>query len=240
MQDEKKFKAVIVDDEPESRFAVEVLLRSYNDIEVIDSLADPNQALEIISQKRPHLLFLDILLQEQNAFSLIQKLKQYQIPVTVILFTSFDDYAIQAIKNDVFDYLLKPVDPEELTQTVNRFRNKFHDTRRNSKIPFTHRIKFNIRSGALYINPDEVIYCKADGNYTILYLSQDHHELISQKIGQVHEKCGDTSFLRMGRSTIINLNYLSKVDRKRNLITLVKNDQEFKIKVSSKYLKLLN
>ncbi|MFW5700215.1 MAG: LytR/AlgR family response regulator transcription factor [Cyclobacteriaceae bacterium] len=248
MQKIKKYKALILDDEKESRRIFEILLEKYEDISVVASEENADTALEKMIYLQPDIVFMDINLKDRNAFSVLRSIRSYNLKCTVVFFTAYYDFAIEAIKNSVFDYLLKPIDPEELANTIDRFRQSKKDEFSQEKndallnlMQLNAKLKFNIKSGSIFLHPNEIIYCEADGNYTILYIDSQKKEVVTAKLGQVEELLPSISFIRVGRSHIINADYLTKIDRKKHLIELIKDGETFELFLSSKIInKFLN
>src|ERR1044071_2325981 len=110
----EKIKTILVDDEQDSREVLtELLLDASNEIEVIGEASNVDEAFKLINEKDPQLVFLDIQMPRANGFALLKKFEQ--VPFEVIFVTSFDQYAINAIKFSALDYLLKPVEPDDLS-----------------------------------------------------------------------------------------------------------------------------
>jgi two-component system LytT family response regulator len=134
--------------------------------------------------------------------------------------TAHEQFAIQAIKNHAFDYLLKPVNRKELKQCILKFiesRNEesHSDTqgKRIEKHEKISRIRVNTRSGILFINPSDILFCKADGNYATICTGEKKH-LCSLNLGKVWEQLPENGFIRAGRSYIINYEHVTMLDRK--------------------------
>jgi len=248
MQKDKKYKALILDDEIESRRIFEFLLEKYDDISIIASEGNADVALEKMKNLHPDIVFMDINLKDRNAFSVLKSIRTYNLKATVVFFTAYYDFAIEAIRNSVFDYLLKPIDPEELASTIERFRLSQQEADNQEKndalfnlMQLNSKLKFNIKSGSIFLHPNEIVYCEADGNYTILYIDSQKKEVVTAKLGQVEELLPSISFIRLGRSHIINADYLTKIDRKRHSIELNKEGERFELYLSSKIInKFLN
>jgi two-component system, LytTR family, response regulator len=244
----KEYTALVLDDEIESRKVFEILLENYEDIKIIASEENADIALEKIKIHHPDLVFLDINLKDRNAFSVLKAIRSYNIKSTVVFFTAYYDFAIDAIKHSVFDYLLKPIDPEELAATIERFRQskkeEFNQEKNDALLnlmQLNSKLKFNIKSGSIFLHPNEIVYCEADGNYTIFHINSKKKEIVTSKLGQVEELLPSINFIRIGRSHIINADYLTKIDRKKHLIELNKEGEQFELQLSSKIInKFLN
>ncbi|MCK5137781.1 MAG: response regulator transcription factor [Bacteroidales bacterium] len=132
-----------------------------------------------------------------------------------------DEYAIQAVKASAFDYLLKPVDPDELAQSIRRFGDDRKQKCLNDRIDellvslgIGRRLKLNTRTGFIVIDPKEIVCCIADGNYTEIVLVNERREVISSNLGSLEKDLSGNGFFRISRSGLINLHYLTHVCNK--------------------------
>jgi DNA-binding LytR/AlgR family response regulator len=239
-------KALIVDDEEGARDILEHLLCRIPDVEVIGKASSADEALEMVINFRPDIVFLDIQMPEKNGFQLVDYFKKYFINTHVVFVTAHAEFAINALKVSAFDYLLKPVMISELHETVLRFKA----TSRQGNASGNHgageekaarpaKIKFNSRTGYVLIAPDEIIYCEADVNYTSLYLGKDEKEVVTVNLGKIEEILGPYSFYRISRSVLINPRYLSKADRQKKQCLLVKENERVILDISPNHLREL-
>jgi two-component system LytT family response regulator len=160
--------------------------------------------------------------------------------------TAYDQYAIKAIKNQAFDYLLKPVNRKELKQCLLRFIERKNDDTDNGpslKIIESNerltRIRVNTRTGTLFINPADILFCKAEGNYTSVCTGKKQH-LCSMNLGKVEEMLPKNGFIRVGRSYIVNFEHITMLDRKECTIVLVREGESATIKIPRQHLKDLD
>lgn len=162
----------------------------------------------------------------------MHELQNLDINPTIIFTTAFDEFAIEAIRHAAFDYLQKPIKLNELERTIARFQKELKpgDFKQQSKIILEYvrkpRIKFNTRSGFVLVDPEEVLYCQADANYTDIFLINDQEITVSYSFSTVKQMFENPEFIRCGRSHLINSRYLIKVNRKdRSCILSVNNNQ---------------
>jgi DNA-binding LytR/AlgR family response regulator len=215
-------KILIVDDEPEARELIQYMLQGEKGISVVGLAGNADDALEQLKRKKPDLVFLDIQMPDKDGFHFIELVHQEGYDPGIVFVTAYEHYAIQAIRNSVFDYILKPIHKEELVSAILRFRerkNRKNNQEINTLIRILKeagpdKIKLNTRAGYMLINPNEVVYCEADGNYTHLQLISGNRELTTQNLGSIEDLFKGTSFFRVSRSYLVNLKYLSRVDRK--------------------------
>jgi two-component system LytT family response regulator len=240
-------KILIVDDEPEARELLKFILQEKEGLTVVGMAANVDEALKLYREYRPDLVFLDIQMPEKDGFQFISALENDASVPGIIFVTAFDNYAIQAIRNSVFDYIMKPVRQDELLFSVDRFRAMNNRVRGQDlgklieilKHKEPGKVKLNTRSGYILIHPSEVVYCKADGNYTHIQLSRGNFELTTQNLGSIEDLLRSGTFFRVSRSYLVNLRYLSRVDRKSNLCILEFQGESISIKIPSQKIKLL-
>ncbi|MEZ5196858.1 MAG: LytTR family DNA-binding domain-containing protein [Bacteroidales bacterium] len=239
-------KALIVDDEQEARDILERLLMRAGNVEILGKASGVDEALEMIIQKDPEVVFLDVQMPEKDGFQLVNELKKFNIQTTVIFVTAHIDYAINALKVAAFDYLLKPVVFDELKEALMRFRCEQKQKAYLKKVEILsnmvnsrEKICFNTRTGYIYIVPDEIIYCESDVNYTEIHLSKERKEVVTLNLGRVEEIINNNKFHRLGRSFVINTDFLAKADRKTKTCELYKNDERFVIPAPPNQIRIL-
>jgi two-component system LytT family response regulator len=243
---EQKLNALIVDDEENARLLLSKLLEEtlqFNNIRLAKSVDDAYMEL---NRFEPDIIFLDIKMPGKDGFAFIQDLPQKYNIYKIVFVTAYDQYAIKAIKNQAFDYLLKPVNRKELKQCLIRFIERKNDDTDNGpslKIFESHerltRIRVNTRTGTLFINPADILFCKAEGNYTSVCTGKKQH-LCSMNLGKVEEMLPKNGFIRVGRSYIINFEYITMLDRKECTIVLVREGESATIKIPRQHLKDLD
>jgi two-component system LytT family response regulator len=240
---EQKLSALIVDDEESARMLLKKLLEEtqfFYDIKISQSVSTASIELEHFS---PDLIFLDIRMPGKDVFTFIQDLPHPKKKPGIVFVTAFDQYAIKAIKSQVYDYLLKPVNRKELSDCIIKFIETNVEESLNESREMTSelkerlsRIKVNTRTGTVFINPSNVLYCKADGNYTIICTGEKQH-LCSMNLGKLEEQLPKNGFVRLGRSYIINFEYIIMLDRKGSHITLSRDGESATIKIPRHHIK---
>jgi DNA-binding LytR/AlgR family response regulator len=236
-----KLNALIVDDEDSARKLLAKLLEElqcFNEVRLSKSVLS---AANELTRFDPDVIFLDIKMPGKDGFSLLNDLPENEKRPAIVIVTAYDSFAIKAIKTHAFDYLLKPVNRKELKSCVQKLiemkeavpaeKTAIKDL--TDKIP---RIHVNTRSGTVFINPATVLYCKADGNYTTIVTSDRQH-LCSMNLGKVEELLSSSGFIRVGRSYLINLEYITILDRKDSSIVLERNGIPVKVKIPRHHLK---
>jgi two-component system LytT family response regulator len=213
-------RAIIVDDELGARESLSKMLeKNCKQVEIIAKCDSMLSAFEAITNKEPDLVFLDIEMPNGNAFDLLEKFKE--INFNIIFTTAYDHYAIKAIKFSAVDYILKPIDPEELIQAVRRF-----EERAGQKTSLDKQFKTllsNVRTenklkkvgipdgdGLVFINLSDIIRCDSDGNYTFFILTNGKKIIASRTLGEYEQMFADDNFFRIHRSHLINLEHVKK------------------------------
>ena len=216
-------KAILVDDEKHGLETLGILLAEYcPGVKVMEKCPSAKKALEAIEKIKPDLVFLFIEMPVMNGFELLEQFDE--IPFTVIFTTSYDQYAIKAIRFSALDYLLKPVDPKELVAAVHKAsRQKQSPTSeqlqllmaqlQNKEKQFT-KIAVPTLEGFELIPADEVVRCEADDNYTHLFLKNKTKITASRSLKEMEEQLKEfPSFVRVHHSYIVNLNEVIKYIR---------------------------
>lgn len=240
-------KILIVDDEPEACELLKYMLQDQNEIEIIGTAGDVDQAVALLHSGSPHLVLLDIQMPGKDGFHFIEQVHQSGQEPGIIFVTAYEHYAIQAIRNSVFDYIMKPVRQDELDSAIRRYRESRKKIRRQdlSQLIETLRenapgkVKLNTRSGYILINPQEVVYCQADGNYTHIQLVSGVQEITTQNLGAIEELLKGSSYFRASRSYLLNLKYLTRVDRKSCNCILEYPGDTCSIKIPAQKIKML-
>lgn len=240
-------KILIVDDEPEACELLKFMLQNDKGIEIVGTAGDVDQAVSLLHSENPHLVLLDIQMPGKDGFHFIEEVQESGQEPGIIFVTAYEHYAIQAIRNSVFDYIMKPVRQEELNSAILRYRDSRRKIRRQdlSQLIETLResapgkVKLNTRSGYILINPQEVVYCQADGNYTHIQLVSGVQEITTQNLGTIEDLLKGSSYFRASRSYLLNLKYLTRVDRKSCNCILEYPGDTCAIKIPAQKIKML-
>ena len=210
--------ATIVDDEPFCCESLATLIERYcPDVRVLDICYSAAKALQSIQEQKPQILFLDIQMPHMNGFELIEKLPA--VDFKLIFTTSYDQYALKAIHVSALDYLLKPIDREELQRAVQKalsigdplpqqieiLLNKLHHPTIS-----VNKIAIPTMEGLKMIFVYSIISCRADSNYTILFLKNKQKVTASRTLKDIEEMLSDYSFARVHHSFLVNLNEVDK------------------------------
>ncbi len=211
-------KAIIIDDEPYCCESLAILLeRSCPEVTISSICYSASEALTVIKEVQPHLVFLDIEMPYMNGFELLEKITA--INFEIIFTTSYDQYAIKAFRFSALDYLLKPIVKEELQKAVQKAINRMQNPLPQQIEILLQKININNRiqrialptmEGLQLVLLNSIISCESDGNYTIFLLKDKQKLVISRPLKEVEEMLEDHSFLRVHNSYIVNLNEVNK------------------------------
>ncbi|MEZ4773149.1 MAG: LytTR family DNA-binding domain-containing protein [Bacteroidia bacterium] len=221
-------KALIVEDEKNSQELLKELVTEYCDgVEVVAIAGNVADALQALKTHQPDLVFLDIELPDGDGFQVLEKAEVLNFDV--IFTTAYDQYAMRAFKFAATDYLLKPVDIEELQHATERVVEKHKSGTQGNQSEQIDALIRNIRNigqnfkrivlpttnGFTVVNPDEIIRCESDRNYTFIFLKDGRRILVSRTIKEYDEMLAEYNFFRIHQSHLINLNYLKNYTRGR-------------------------
>ena len=211
-------KAVIVDDEPYCCEALATLLEDCADIEVMAICHSAADALAAIKKYSPVLVFLDVEMPKMNGFEMLEQLSS--VNFEIIFTTSYDQYALKAIRFSAIDYLLKPVDSEELQKAIQKvvhrsqkpIAQQLEILMQKIHQPSTpiNKIAMPTMEGLQMIPVDSIISCESDSNYTILFLKNNKKIIASRTLKDIEELLEEHSFARVHRCYLANLNEVEK------------------------------
>ena len=217
-------RTLIVDDEPLARETIEMLLKPRIDIDIVGMCKDGEEAIDVIRTEKPELVFLDIQMPGKNGFEVVEAIGIDQMPV-IIFATAYDEYALQAFEANALDYLLKPFDDERFERALNRAINQIQkneigvirrqiqnlvqsntqdkiDSKPDKK--FVSRMMIKERDSMFFIKTEDIDWVEAAGDYVSIHIGSRTH-LIRETMAGMEKKLDDQQFVRIHRSTIINL-----------------------------------
>jgi len=220
----RKLKTVIVDDERNAVDFIFSIIGEYcPELEVVGKAYDVPEGVNIINEKKPDLVFLDVEMPNGTGFDLLNQFPEKNFDVVFI--TAFNHYAIKAIKFSAVDYILKPINISEFIEAVKKVVQKHSDNTSNSneslkilmeniKSVSPSRLAIPTADGMEYLNPKEIIRIEADRSYSWFYLTNNRKILVSRHLKEFQDLLSDRSFFRSHNSHLINLKYVRKFIRK--------------------------
>ena len=238
--------SIIVDDEKDGRDGLEsVIISALPYVKVIAKAENAQNALEIITQSTPEIVFLDIQMPTHDGFWLVEKIHKLKIDTCIIFITAYDEYAIKAIKYAAFDLLTKPIIPEELSKTIDRYRNNEDNYNISEKYNALQsffnrkRLKIDNHYGFILVSPEEIVYCVEEIASTEISLINGKIETVTIKLDNLIELLKDSNFVKINITTLVNSKFIEKVDYKSKVILLSDVLQRYEFKANSAGLKKL-
>jgi two-component system LytT family response regulator len=239
-----QIKAVIIDDEQHSLETTDILVRKYCPCVLVTGLADsPEKGITIIDTLKPDLVFLDIAMPRMNGFEMLQYLyfKEFDIVFT----TAFDAYAIKAFKVNAIDYLLKPIEPEELIKAVDKVKTKLEKNIHLNRIDEIlqnaglaglkkNKLALPVEGKIAMIEYDSILYCESDGNYTNIYLTNQKKIMVSRTLKDVESSLPHPPFLRIHHSFVVNINHIKEYIRGEGGEVLLSNGDQIRVSRNKK------
>lgn len=224
-------KTIIIDDEPDSIKLLQLQLAQHcPEIEIAGTFTSSVKALSVIEKLEPDLVFLDIEMPVMNGFELLEKI--LHLPFSVIFITAFNQYALKAFRFNAVDYLVKPVDANDLVEAVAKAAKRVKPTATQLSLlqkqlrgePATRIAIPGQQGGISFIDLNDIIYSEASNNYSKIILTDGNRFLISKTLKDVQEVLEEEHFLRVHRQYIINLNHVKQFNRNEGVLTMDNGD----------------
>lgn len=219
----KTIRAVIVDDEPLGRTVIREMLRRDPDFAVVGECANGHEAINVIQDERPDLIFLDVQMPEIDGFEVLAALRDDQLPM-VIFVTAYDQYAVSAFEVHAVDYLLKPFDRERFGKALQRAKAQLqreHPTDVSQRIlalleeqrvkpKYLERLVIKTNGRIFFLKTEEIDWISAEGNYVNLHVKKDSY-LLRETISNLEAQLDPQHFARIHRSQIVNLDRIREL-----------------------------
>lgn len=247
----KPLRTIIVDDEEKARINLKSLLEEYCPaVQVVATEERILEAIRVIEANEIDLVFLDIEMQGESGFDLLERINDFDFDV--IFVTAHDEYAIKAFKFSAIDYILKPINIDELIESVEKARNKKEhlldkerydmmiDNLKNRK--GFEKIALPTMDGLLFVDIKDIIRCESDDNYTNFFLTTGKHIMVSKTIKHFEDILTDHNFFRIHRSHIVNLNHIKKYIKGEGGYVIMSDETSVLVSRRKKemFLRLLN
>lgn len=233
-------KTIIIDDEFVSRNVLQKMLDMHcPDVEVIKHCTGADEGKRAIEQLQPQLVFLDISMPGKSGLDMLKEITD--IRFEIIFVTAFHEYTIQAIRFSALDYLLKPVDKDELITAVNRVKEKVNSKEEKKNVPsFLYNMQQNLLlqdmqlcipgiKGFQIIKIKDIIYCEAENTYTTIFLNNGHKLLASRPLIDYETMLTDVSFFRVHKCYLINLQHLKEYVKGEGGSVIMSNGKELEV-----------
>lgn len=219
-----RIRALIVDDEPLAREGIAIHLAHHADIEVVGESGNARDAIRAVSELQPDVVFLDIQMPGMTGLEMLRKLDTGAEPFVVFV-TAHDRFAVDAFRAHALDYLLKPVDGDQVSEALTRLRLQLVDRRDGAaarrlrafltsggltandppnQTAFPDRLSIKEKGRTVVVNTDQVEYVEADGDYVRVHAG-DHTYVVRDSLGDFSRQLDPSRFVRIHRSTIVNV-----------------------------------
>mgnify|MGYP001819497689 CR=1 FL=1 len=240
-------KTLVIDDERLARKELINLLDGYTEVEIIGECSNADEAIDMIKEKQPDLIFLDIQMPGKDGFEMLEELGS--VP-RVIFLTAFDEYAIKAFQVNALDYLLKPIDPERLSNAIDKLTSD-HDTEEvessgvvnNEILGLEDQIFLKDGDRCWFVTLEDVRMFISEGNY-VRVMFNDQKPLVLRSLNNLEKRLDERTFFRANRKFIINLKWVDKIETWFNggLMVMLKSGEQVEVsrRQSSKFKELLS
>jgi two-component system LytT family response regulator len=244
MDSSRTIRALLVDDEIHCLETLTWQLEKFcPEIEIVGVCDNAENALTILNKEEIELAFLDIEMPHMNGFELLQRLKK--IPFEIIFTTAYDMFAVKAFKFSALDYLLKPIDKDELVQAVQKVKEKKNQSilpeqlnilfqNLNNHKQRSQKIALPTMNGLEFVIAEDIIHCQSEGNYTHIFLKDDFKFLICRTLKETEELLSGHNFFRVHHSHSINLNHIKKYVKGDGGYVIMSNNSSINVSRSRK------
>lgn len=224
---------IIVDDEQSALKSMQWEITNFcEDVTIVGSFSSAMEAKKFLNENTVDCVFLDIEMPEMDGFQFLDSFKSRNF--SVVITTAYDQYAIKAIKEKALDYLLKPIDSDDLKSCIEKItqfkeeqsiHERLEKTLENmiQKSHPSKKISVSCDGKIIFLNPDDIVYCESDGNYCSIFLENKDKIFISQKLKFMEEKLLHLYFFRIHNSYLINLNKVKEFHKSDDFVVLTNN-----------------
>lgn len=204
-------KAIIIDDERLARQELKTLLSSYKEVEIVGEAADAVEAMAKINELKPDVIFCDIQMPGKTGLELVEEISG---AIDVVFVTAYDEHALKAFELNAFDYLLKPVLPQRLAETIKKLTIKEGTSKVENNSPLSAADMVFIKDGdkSWFVRMNDIRLFESEGNYVRVYFD-NNKPLILRSLNSLDVRLSEKDFFRASRKHIINLNYIASVEQ---------------------------
>ncbi|WP_422348900.1 LytR/AlgR family response regulator transcription factor [Flagellimonas sp.] len=233
-----KIEAVIVEDSRLARNELKELIKKYPEIDLVGEAENVDKGFELIQEKSPRLLFLDINMPEKDGFELLEMLDE--VPITVFT-TAFDEYAIKSFEYNALDYLLKPVSEKRFSMALDKVKKKLAEASdekvADKRLSVNSQIFIKDGEACWLVKIGDISHFEIVGNYTRVFF-EDKNPMLYKSLNQVEEKLPEQDFFRANRQQIVNTNFIDNVVPWFNgkLKLQMKNGEEVEVSRRQSYI----
>lgn len=236
-------RTIIIDDEPLAIESLELILKKKcrEDVQVIASTNSPQMGKSLIEKHKPDLVFLDVEMPGMSGIDLVKSIANPGFHVVFV--TAFDAYAVEAFRLSAMDYLLKPVNVDDITGVIAKIKKELEKNENqlevqlktleklleHSSTAIESRIGIAMADKIVFVNISDILYCEAQGVYTTIYLNEGKKILASKTLGDFETQLTPNKFFRIHHSTLINLNHIKEFQRFDGGYVVMENNAKLEV-----------
>lgn len=231
-------KVILIDDEQKAIKILKWEIDNFcKDVEIVNTFTDPLKAISFLKYNDIDCVFLDIKMPEMDGFKFLEHFSKRNF--SVVFVTAYSEFALKAIKENALDYLLKPIDTDDLLETIEKIKaekekNKTFDTLEYRLREHSNkRIAIPTEGKLLFVNTEDINYCKSDGNYCRLHFLNQKSLFISKKLKDIQSLLPENDFYRIHNSYLINLNRVVEYQKTEGYV-LLENEKLIPVSRSKK------
>lgn len=225
--DNVEITAVIIDDDSEAIYLLEMFLRQFPDIKIIGKSTKAPQGLLLVNKKLPDLVFLDIDMPDMTGLQVAESMKNKNFFSEIVFTTAYQQYAYKTLSIEPLDFLTKPFCPEDIQKVINKYLAKAEKKRHEQKLDNFIQSQSNplpisipTAHGFLYIDIKDIVYLKVKINGTEIYLQDGTVETVSLRINRLVILLNSTLIFQIHRGTYVNLNFVARIEKKKAICVL--------------------
>jgi two-component system, LytTR family, response regulator len=220
--------AVLIDDEKASLIALEAkLMDCVEQVKILATFQNPVEALVQVPRLDVDVIFLDIDMPNLDGFGFLNRLADR--PFEVVFTTAYNQYAINAIRSEALDFLLKPINQDELEATINKIIHRKIEKSQQNKPISLNKISVPTQKGLQFLSKDQILYVEADKNYTTFYMNNQPAIVVSKTLKEFENVLENAGFFRIHHSTIINLNHIVEYIKGEGGSVIMSNGAELEV-----------
>nr|WP_321233193.1 LytTR family DNA-binding domain-containing protein [uncultured Psychroserpens sp.] len=228
-------KSVIIDNEKKSRKTLSNFLYKYcKNVEILGEADGVSSGIELIEKEKPELVFLDIEMTDGTGFKLLESIDDIQF--SVIFVTAYSAYAIKAFKISAIAYILKPINPKELIEAIEKYQKEIGLKGIHNKLEVllgnqssVKKIAFPTSEGIELVKLNQIVHCEADDNYTSIFLANEKRIVVSKTIKEYDTMLSDFGFYRIHQSHLVNLDYIAKFNKNDGGYVVLENGKKLPV-----------
>ncbi len=237
-------RIIIIEDEEKTLQNILSIIENYcEDVEVLATASSVEQATKLLQKTSPDLVLSDINLPDGTCFKILEQLES--IDFKIIFITAFEEYAIKAIKFSALDYLVKPLNPKELISTIKKAQKHIDNENENIKLKALlsnvqdlsnslKRVVLKTSESIYIVNVQDIIRCESDSSYTMFFLQDGRKIIVSKVLKEYDELLKDSGFIRVHKSHLINMNFITSYEKSNGGYILMKDKAEVPVSVRKK------